>query len=86
MVGDSENSSSITTGLVSEMSIFNFLLGGSIRRKKKYREEYRAMSENERDDHINLMDHYSVYGGPFSHREMIEMCEAAQEVENEEFQ
>jgi hypothetical protein len=54
------------------------------RRKLKYKEEYRQMSEEERDDHERLMRHYSVYGGPLEHRQMLEMCEAAMEVDAEE--
>jgi hypothetical protein len=65
------------------MSIFDFFRKGALRREK-YREEYRQMSENERDDHRNLMEHYSVFGGPFQNKALIEMCEAAQEVEKEE--
>jgi hypothetical protein len=60
------------------------MFGFSSRRKKKYREEYRQMSESERNDHARLMEHYSIYGGPLSHRQMVEMCEAAQEVDDEE--
>ena len=66
------------------MSILDFLLKGSIRRKKKYREEYRQMSESERDEHARLMEHYSIYGGPLQHRQMVEMCESAMEVDLEE--
>ena len=66
------------------MSILDFFGKGSIRRKEKYREEYRAMSEDERDDHARLMEHYSIYGGPIGHSQMLEMCEAAREVDLEE--
>lgn len=65
------------------MSILDFFRKDALRREK-YREEYRAMSEGQRDDHLNLMDHYSVFGGPFSNKNLIEMCEAAEEVEDEE--
>ena len=66
------------------MSFLSFLLKGSIRRKKKYREEYRKMSSRERDDHFALLEHYSVYGGPYNVTEMTEMCEVAMEVDLEE--
>jgi hypothetical protein len=60
------------------------MFGFSSRRKEKYREEYRQMSEEEKDEHMRLMVHYSVYGGPFRNKALIEMCEAAQEVDDEE--
>jgi len=67
------------------VSLFNFLFASkSKRRKEEYRKEYRQMTEEERDSHLNTMKHYSVYGGPFSLRKMREMCEAAVEVEQEE--
>jgi len=55
------------------------------RRKKKYREQYRKLTEDEKTAYCNLMDHDSVYGSNhIDLQEMIERCEAAREVDEEE--
>lgn len=66
------------------MFILDFLFKKNRHQREKFKEEYRAMSSRERDDHFHLLEHYSVYGGPFSQSEIMEMCEVAMEVDNEE--
>lgn len=52
-------------------------------RRKRYRDEYRKMTENERDAQMRLMEHYSVFGSSHNSTKLIEMCQAAQKVEKE---
>jgi len=62
------------------------LFGFKKRRMKEYEREYRELSPEERQDHFKRLEIYSLYeaSSPFRNKALIEMCQAAMAVDEEE--